>query len=196
MNATKSLLAALALAAAVAAAQTPAVAADQPKAAAGKAKTVDVQLLNYKAPVPAAWVQQPPANNMRLAQYLVPGESNAGDGEVIVFYFGQGQGGSVEANTERWASQFTSADGKPVKPAVKKLKTNGIPVTVIELNGTYARGIGMGTAGNMSRPDQTLLAAVFETPRGNVTVHLYGPRATVAANRKAFDQMVRGFRSA
>ena len=38
---------------------------------------------------------------MRLATYQVP-ES----GECGVYYFGQGQGGGVEANIDRWIGQF------------------------------------------------------------------------------------------
>jgi hypothetical protein len=130
---------------------------------------------------------------MRLAQFQVPGRSGQGDAEVIFFYFGQGQGGSVEANTARWQSQFTSPDGKPVKANVGHLKVGGMPVTTVELTGTYARGMGMGPAG-APQPDQTLLVAVLETAQGNLHIQLHGPRATVAANREAFLAMVRGIK--
>ena len=130
---------------------------------------------------------------MRLAQFRVPGGPDQGDAEVIFFYFGQGQGGSVEANTARWQSQFTSPDGKPVKPNVGHLKISGMPVTTVELTGTYARGMGMGPAG-APQPDQTLLVAVLETAQGNLHIQMHGPRATVAANREAFLAMVRGIK--
>jgi len=35
---------------------------------------------------------------------------------------------------------------------------------------------------------------VVETPEGNVTIQLYGSKETVAAQRKGFDAMVRGFK--
>jgi hypothetical protein len=53
--------------------------------------------------------------------------------------------------------------------------------------------VGTGPQGAV-RPDQTLLVAVIEAPEGNITIQLYGDRATVAAHRKGFDGMVRGFR--
>ena len=34
-------------------------------------------------------------------------------GECAVFFFGRGQGGSVEDNIERWRSQIVGPDGKP-----------------------------------------------------------------------------------
>jgi len=155
-----------------------------------KLSIVSLSPLRLTAPVPTGWISQPPASSMRLAQFQVPG-SGQGDGEVIFFYFGQGQGGSVEANTARWQSQFTSPDGKPVKPNVGHLKVSGMPVTTVELTGTYARGMGMGPAG-APQPDQTLLVAVLETTQGNLYIQMHGPRATVAANREAFLAMVRG----
>lgn len=152
-----------------------------------------LRVLGYEAPVPAAWQPQPPSSGMRLAQYRVPGAG--GEAEAIMYYFGKGQGGTVEANIERWTSQFTSADGKPASPRVERLIASGMAATTVELTGRYARGVGMGPQGE-AKPDQTLLAAVFETPEGNLTLQLHGPSATVSANREAFDALVRGFRKA
>jgi len=101
--------------------------------------------------------------------------------------------GSAEANIARWQSQFSGPGGKPVTPTVQHFKVQGMPVTVAELSGTYARSLGVGPPAPPT-PDQTLLAAVVETPRGNLTLELHGPRATVAANRASFLAMVRGIR--
>jgi hypothetical protein len=147
--------------------------------------------LGYVAPVPKLWQAQPPASNFRLAQYRVPGA--AGDAECVVFYFGKGQGGTVAANIQRWSSQFVSADGKRVEPKTQTRMANGLLVTTVELNGTYARGVGTGPQGD-AKPNQTLLVAVIEAPEGNLTFQLYGARETVAANRKSFEAMVGGFR--
>jgi len=147
--------------------------------------------LGFTAPVPSQWQTQAPASNFRLAQYRVPGA--AGDGESVVFYFGKGQGGTVAANIQRWSSQFTGADGRSVTPKTQVMTVNGLPVTTVELNGSYARGVGSGPQGE-ARSNQTLLVAVIETDQGNVTLQLHGPRDTVAAHRKGFEAMVRGFR--
>jgi len=154
-------------------------------------QTVKFASLGYGAPVPKQWQAVPPANNFRLAQYRVPGAG--GDAESIVFYFGKGQGGTVAANIQRWTSQFTTTDGKPVQPKTQVATVGELPMTTVELNGSYARGVGSGPQGD-SRPNQTLLVAILETPQGNVTFQLHGPRETVAAHRKGFESMVRGFR--
>ncbi len=158
-----------------------------------KGGVVSVPLLDLTGPVPASWVSQPPASSMRLAQFRVPGAAGSGDAEFVVFYFGPGQGGSVDANITRWESQFTAPDGKPVKAVVRHLTVSRMPVTTVELTGTYARGVGMGPAGAPT-PDQTLLVAVLDTPRGNLTLQLHGPHATVGANQKGFWTLVQGIK--
>ena len=166
-------------------------ATSQTPGALSRTNVVSLPPLRLKAPVPASWVSQPPASSMRLAQFRVPGQTGQEDAEVIFFYFGKGQGGSIEANIARWQSQFTSPDGKPVKATVQHHKVSGMPVTTVEFTGSYARGMGMGPAGAPT-PDQMLLVAIVETPQGNLTIQLHGPRATGAANRDAFLAMVRG----
>ena len=84
--------------------------------AGGAGAAERVSLLRYSVPVPAHWQAQPPASSYRLAQFRVPAAPGATDGEVVVFHFGAGQGGSAAANIERWSSQFTGADRKRVSP--------------------------------------------------------------------------------
>ena len=43
-----------------------------------------------------------------------------------------------------------------------------------------------------ARPGQTLLAAVVESPRGNLIFQLHGDRATVESHRSGFVAMVKG----
>jgi len=150
-----------------------------------------VALLDWTAPVPRTWIAESPKTSMRLAQFRVPGARGAEAAELVVFYFGAGEGGPAEANIARWQSQFSGPAGKPVQPIVQHLQVKGMPVTIAELSGTYARSLGMGPPASPA-PDQTLLAAVVETPRGNLTFELHGPRANVAANRASFLAMVRG----
>ncbi|HSB73095.1 MAG TPA: hypothetical protein VLT62_27535 [Candidatus Methylomirabilis sp.] len=191
MNSRVSRLAKILLAAAVllVVGSRPLPAATPP----ARAGTVSVRLLDLTAPVPAAWVSQPPSSSMRLAQFRVPGKSSPDDAECVVFYFGEGQGGSPEANIARWQSQFSSPDGKPVKPSVQHFRVSGIPVTTAELTGTYARSMGMGPPAAPAS-DQTLLAAIVETAKGNLYFQLHGPKASVAANREAFLGMLRGIK--
>lgn len=147
-----------------------------------------------RSAVPPGWQADTPGSRFRVAQYRVPAAAGAGMAEAVVFYFGKDQGGPVAANIDRWTSQFSSADGHAVQPLVEVFEARGLPVTWVELNGSYARAVG-GSPGGPARPQQTLLAAIVQTPQGNLTFQLHGDRATVAAHRAAFRRMVEGLRT-
>lgn len=139
---------------------------------------------------PEGWTTEAP-RPMRAATYTVP--PTAGDqpgAECVVYFFGENQGGSVEANIERWKGQFRGAAGKPPAAKVAKRTSRGIPITTIDVSGEYT---GMG--GPMARertavPGYRLLGAVVEGPRGNVFVKFTGPAKTVAANQQKFEQLL------
>jgi hypothetical protein len=153
-----------------------------------------VEFVGLKAEVPAGWVEQRPTSSMRVAQYLVPPADKDGDAQFVLFYFGRGQGGSVSDNIARWQSQFSFEDGSPVTPTVETLVVDGMAVTIAEFTGSYARGIGIGHTGNALR-DQMLVAAIVETPRGNLYVQLHGPAGTVAAHRERCMAFIKSIRS-
>jgi hypothetical protein len=156
--------------------------------AAGAMNTIE--FLGMTGKLPASWVEEKPSSSMRLAQYRIPGSENNSNANLILFYFGQGQGGSAKANIARWQSQFSKPEGGSVEPMIETMNVNGIPVTVVELGGDYARGVGMGPVGTAA-PDQILLASIIESARGNIYIQLHGPAATVALHREAYMQFIR-----
>jgi len=160
-------------------------------AAVSAAGPVAVRLLDLQSVVGASWEPEQPTSTMRLLQYRVAGAGGAGNATFVVYYFGAGQGGSNAANIERWQSQFTTADGGPVEPVITTSKAGDVPVTLVELRGSYARSLGMGQ-GVDAQPDQTLLAAIVETPKGNLFAQLHGPTATVAPARGDFEAFLAG----
>lgn len=142
---------------------------------------------------PPGWKAETPASAMRRAQYLIAGPG--GPAECVVFYFGPGQGGSPKANIERWASQFRRADGTPVVDALKTrgIKVGDVPVTLVEVSGTFVGGMGGGPTGPEQR-DHMMLAAIAEGPDANWFFRAIGPRATLAAARADFEKMARSIR--
>jgi hypothetical protein len=152
-----------------------------------------VTLLDYRTAVPAGWVSRAPSSAMRLAEYTVPGPDAAGGAEVVVYFFGKGQGGSVESNLARWKAQFSTPDGSPVPETVTRDSTGAFPITIAEYRGTYARGIGTGSP-EQAKPGQALIAAIAETPRGTLFIQLFGPAARVVAERDALVRFAKGLR--
>ncbi|WP_342377098.1 hypothetical protein NVS55_37585 [Myxococcus stipitatus] len=140
---------------------------------------------------PSEWAAQG-ARPMRAATYKLPAaKGDAEPGELAVFYFGPGQGGAVDANVKRWLGQFQTADGKPVD-GVAKTKTeklNGMPVTTVDVKGTYLGG-GPMMGPSTPKPGYRLLGAIVEGSEGAIFFKLTGPEKTVAASEKAFRKML------
>jgi hypothetical protein len=130
---------------------------------------------------PAAW-KKGPDRPMRLATYSIPAaKGDAAAAELAVFYFGPAEGGSVDANVQRWIGQFEQAAGE--KPKIEKQSLHGLPATRIEVSGTYNAG-GPMMGGGAPRPDHRLIGVIVEGPKGNVFFKLTGPRKTVTAANK------------
>ena len=134
---------------------------------------------------------------MRQAQFLLPRvEGDAADGELVVFYFGPGQGGSVDANIDRWVGQFDQPDGSASKDKAKTSRSQvaGMQVTFVDLNGTYQAPIMPGAPERHNSPGYRLLAAVVETPDGPWFFKLVGPQKTIGKWAESFDQFIRSVR--
>ncbi len=142
---------------------------------------------------PKGWTKEAPSSSMRRAQYRIPGPGGAG--ECVVFYFGPGQGGDASSNAARWADQFEQPDGKPSRQALKTktIDVGGVRVLLTEITGTYRGGMPGGPAAP-SRPDYMLLGAIARGPDANWFFKATGPRATMEANRAAFEGMVQSLK--
>jgi len=123
---------------------------------------------------------------MRAATY------EAGDSECVVYFFGQGQGGSIDANLARWSGQVTR-DGKPAPAKTGKKTVHGLNVTTMETTGTYVATGGMNMASQAPKADVRMLAAIVEGPGGNIFIKFTGPVKTIAANTAKFDSLVNSF---
>jgi hypothetical protein len=137
---------------------------------------------------PADWKAEP-ARPMRVATYkLAAAASDPEPAELAIFFFGAGQGGTVEDNIKRWAGQFEG--GKPA--TTKKTKIGGLDVTRVELAGTFASS-SMGPGGPSAptkKPGFLLLGAIIEGGEGPIFWKLVGPKKTVEAHRKQLDKVL------
>ncbi len=140
---------------------------------------------------PVGWRRVTPSSSMRRAQYSVPGPG--GEAEVTVFYFGTGQGGSVEDNLRRWHGQFEAATGAPPPPPDERRTSHGLTVHVTRRQGRYAGMAMPGGAPATAHDDYALLGAIVETPDGPWFFKMTGPRTTVEAAGRGFDDLVASF---
>lgn len=135
--------------------------------------------------VPHNW-SEVPASSMRLATYRVPAANADAAVECAVYYFGPGQGGSTEANLERWLGEFEN----PEKPLRATSEVAGMKVTRVRVKGAYATHAAGLSAPPPVHAHQQLLAAIVEGPAGPVFFKLVGPSASVDAAAADFDRML------
>ena len=139
---------------------------------------------------PAGWKAEGP-RPMRAATYTItPVAGDQGVAECVVNYFGPGQGGSVEANVERWKSQVIGADGKPVAAKIDKRTARSVTITLVDASGTYTGMGGPMMGGAKSVSGYRLIGAIAEGPGGHVYFKLTGPAKTIAAQQKNFEQLL------
>lgn len=141
---------------------------------------------------PSGWEAQG-ARPMRVATYrIAPAKGDTEGAELAIFYFGAGQGGAVDANVQRWLSQFRKADGSPVTDKdvrPKKDTVNGLPVTTLDVKGTYTGG-GPMMGPSTPKPGYRLLGSIVEGPEGAIFFKLTGPERTVASAEKGFRKLL------
>jgi hypothetical protein len=138
---------------------------------------------------PPGWPRLPSSSPMRKATYKVPAAAGDGDdGEVAVFYF-RGEGGSTEANIQRWIGQFP--DSKPADAKRTQRNVKGMSQTIVEVEGTYSSGMPGGpNTPSSPKPGYRLIGAVVETPAGPYFFKLTGPKKTIEAARGTFLTML------
>lgn len=140
-----------------------------------------VQIGGITIPVPTAWTKVAPSNTMRLAQY------EAENGEVVIAF--SQAGGSVEDNINRWAGQVTQ-NGEPVSPDIQNLTVAGLPVSIVDLAGTYSEGAMSGTPKVYS--SYAVKGAIIDLGATKTFVKMTGPISLVDDHAANFENMIKG----
>jgi hypothetical protein len=154
------------------------------------------QKSSLKFTVPPGWIEEERTSSMRVAQYrLTRAEGDTENGSLVLYYFGQGQGGSTAANIERWVGQMKQAEGRSLREVAKeeRFDVNGLKVTSVDVAGTYVAETTPGSGTFENKPGYRLLAAVVETPVGPYFLKLIGPEKTVARWHESFFGFLKSF---
>jgi hypothetical protein len=141
---------------------------------------------------PKGWTKKQPRSRIIEVEFEIPatkGDENAGRFTVM------GAGGDVQDNIDRWFGQFEQPDGSDSKDKgkVEKRTIAGKTVHYVDVAGTYKDSPSGPFAGGkvINREGYRMLAAIVQTKEaGNYFLKFYGPRATVAENEKAFQEML------
>ena len=142
---------------------------------------------------PPGWTAQGP-RPMRVATYVIApefGEKSAA--ECGIYFFGTGQGGSVDDNIARWKGQFTDRGGAPAPAKVAQRTLHGLAMTTVDVSGEYS-GLGGPLSDATSKvAGYRLLGAIVSAPGGNIFVKCTGPLKTMSVNQPKFEQLLASF---
>lgn len=148
--------------------------------------------------VPSGWVEQTPRSRMRRAQFALPrADGDSEDGELTVFYFGMGQGGSTDANISRWIGQVGQPDGSSSrdKAKIRQSQVSGFRMTEVDVSGTLKASNMPGAPQRPAREGYRLLGAVLEGPQGPWFFKLVGPEKTISRWADSFRQFIASAKS-
>lgn len=160
---------------------------------AAETRAFDIAGSSILLEAPASWKRVQPKSGIVETEFSIPSAGDLPPGRMTVM----GAGGSVQANVDRWYSQFTQPDGSDTKQkaVTKTIKIAGCTVTMVDVSGTFKDAPAGPFAGGktVDRPDYRMLAAIVETPgSGSQFLKFYGPAATVAQEADGFRTMIEG----
>ena len=142
---------------------------------------------------PASEWQDFGPSGMRAASYSYgPLEPDKDSATMAVFHFGPGQGGTIEANMDRWIKQFSLPDGRdPATAAIRyDRQVAGYAAHVVTLFGIYNESVRPMSQEKIAREEYRLVAIIVEAPGGNVFFKLTGPDKTATIMIEAFITMI------
>lgn len=128
--------------------------------------------------VPADWVQEPAKSEFVLGEFSIPGAE--GDGRLTL----SSARGGVEANVDRWRTQFIPGPNDP-EPRESEITFDGQKGSFVELAGTYSDMLTRGQNKNWR-----MLGVAVPVEGTNFFVKLTGPAATVTPRREEFLKFV------
>jgi hypothetical protein len=186
----------LALAACGSADITPDAGAD---AGAQPKKGEVLELDGLKSAVPADWKKEQPTSKLRTYQFRLPkAKGSEKDAELVIFYFGPGSGGSVDANLSRWKGQFKAPEGKTIDEVSRldTFKVGAVEITYLDISGTYLfkNPPFDPNAKVQPLPDYRRLGVIFASENGPYFITVTGDAKTVASHKKAFDDWLKAFK--
>ncbi len=146
-----------------------------------------VQLDKITLTAPDGWQRNQAGSQFVLAEFALPkAEGDDADGRLTVSV----AGGSIEANVDRWKTQF---GGKPEKESQQQFEAGGLQITVVDFGGEFNDQRGPFAPAAI-RPGYRMLAAIIPVDGELHFIKATGPEKTIAANAEKFNAFVRSVR--
>lgn len=138
---------------------------------------------------PPGWQRKQPSSSFIAAEFALPSDGGEDTNARLTV---STAGGSVEANLQRWKSQF---DPLTEEKPVETVDVDGISVTIVDLSGDFndARG---PFAPPVARSDYRMIAAIIPVDGQLHFVKATGPQKTMASYAVAIHEFIRSVRPA
>lgn len=154
----------------------------QPVTPGGKVRSETIEGLVLS--VPTEWTRKPASNEMRLAEFILPGPG--GEVTLIVSRF-KGGGGDAASNVNRWKAQFVTADGAPQTEAkVQTALRPPLTITRVDITGTNVAPVMPGSPELYKEPNSRMLGVIVEGAGDPYFFKAVGPGDTLAVWEPAF----------
>jgi hypothetical protein len=158
-------------------------------------ETQATTLAEIELALPVEWKKGHPRSTMRLAEFTIPGPG--GDAELVVFRFAGGAGG-VEANVERWKSQFRAPEGKSIDDltSITKREAGDLAITLVDVRGHFVAEVMPGADAKHDEPEYRMLAAIVEGTGDPFFFKTVGPQETLEVWAEAHEAMLTSLKKA
>lgn len=149
--------------------------------------TVALAFDKLRFEVPTDWESQKPSSDSRKAQYELTGPDDAIAASLVVYYFGPGGAGNIQANIDRWVGQFSDSDGQPPREQSKISERTVADMRIhsVDVSGRYIAEVTPGSEKRYDHPDYRMMAAIIESPDGRYYIKAVGPRKTIDQHEQA-----------
>jgi hypothetical protein len=157
------------------------------------ARAGDVEIDGLKSKTPDNWKTGKTTTPMQKAVFALPkADGDPEDATLTVFFFGAGQGGSLDANVKRWKDLFKTPAGENAK--VEKLRVGDVDVTTVDVSGTYLFRIRPGDENVTEKPNFRLVGVYFGSKNGPYYMRFVGPAKTMEKHMKDFNDWLKNFK--
>ena len=127
---------------------------------------------------PEGWIEGVPGGPMRVAEFTLPKARGDAEDAIAGDHLLRWGGWKPRRESRAGISQMGQPDGRPSQEAAisTTFEANGLPVTVLDVPGTYVAPVRPGSSMRYNKPSFRLKAAVVETAAGPYFFKLTGPR--------------------
>ncbi|MBA3549393.1 MAG: hypothetical protein H0T76_23205 [Nannocystis sp.] len=154
----------------------------QPVTPSGELRSETVEGLVFS--VPTEWTRKPGSNEMRLAEFILPGPG--GEVTLIVSRF-KGGGGDAASNVNRWKAQFVTAEGAPQTEAkVQTALRPPLTITRVDITGTNVAPVMPGSPDLYREPNSRMFGVIVEGAGDPYFFKAVGAGDTLAVWEPAF----------